>query len=123
MIHHGFDVFAQSSDYEGTPNSVLEAMALETPLVATAAGGTAEIVEDRVHGLIVSCGDVAGLADAIDRTLCEPAETSRRVAQARRRVETTLSFAARVAAVERIYADLAVRFRRPAVGRLTERSA
>jgi glycosyltransferase involved in cell wall biosynthesis len=122
-LHHGFDVFAQSSDYEGTPNSVLEAMALETPLVATAAGGTAEIVEDRVHGLIVSCGDVDGLADAIDRTLRDPDETSRRVARARRQVETALSFDARVDAVERIYAELALRFRRPAVGRLTERSA
>jgi glycosyltransferase involved in cell wall biosynthesis len=122
-IHHGFDVFAQSSDYEGTPNAVLEAMAMETPLVATAAGGTAEIVEDRVHGLIVSCGDVDGLTDAIERTLCEPVQTSRRVARARRRVEPTLSCDARVAAVERIYAELAVRFRRPAVGHLTERSA
>jgi glycosyltransferase involved in cell wall biosynthesis len=122
-LHHGFDVFAQSSDYEGTPNSVLEAMALETPLVATSAGGTAEIVEDQVHGLIVSCGDVDGLADAIDRTLREPDETSRRVSRARRRVETALSFSTRVDAVERIYAELALRFRRPVVGRLTERSA
>ena len=122
-LHHGFNVFAQSSDYEGTPNSVLEAMALETPLVATSAGGTAEIVEGGVHGLIVPCGDVDGLTDAIDRTLLEPDETSRRVSRARNRVETTLSFDARVDAVERIYAELAIRFRRPVVGRLTERSA
>src|SRR4051812_31642772 len=91
-LHHGFNVFAQSSDYEGTPNAVLEAMALENPLVATSAGGTSEIVEDGVHGLIVPCGDVAGLAAAIERTLREPDETSRRVARARVRVETTLSF-------------------------------
>jgi glycosyltransferase involved in cell wall biosynthesis len=122
-LHHGFDVYAQSSDYEGTPNSVLEAMALETPVVATAAGGTAEIVEDQVHGLIVSCGDVDGLTDAIDRTLREPDETSRRVSRARRQIETARSFSTRVDAVERIYAELALRFRRPAVGRLTERSA
>jgi glycosyltransferase involved in cell wall biosynthesis len=122
-LHHGFNLFAQSSDYEGTPNSVLEAMALENAVVATSAGGTSEIVEDGVHGLIVSCGDVAGLADAIDRTLREPVQTSGRVARARVRVETTLSFAARVAAVERIYAELADRFRRPIAARLTERSA
>ena len=122
-LHHAFNVFAQSSDYEGTPNAVLEAMALETPLVATSAGGTAEIVEDGVHGLIVACGDVDGLADAIDRTLLEPGETSQRVSRARHRVETTLSFDGRVAAVEGIYAELAARFRRPVVGRLTERSA
>src|SRR5207253_1747453 len=51
-VHHASDLFVQSSDYEGTSNAVLEAMALETPVVATAAGGTAEIVADNVHGLI-----------------------------------------------------------------------
>ena len=40
LLHHAFDVFVQSSDYEGTPNAVLEAMAFETPIVATRAGGT-----------------------------------------------------------------------------------
>ena len=45
-FHHAFDLFVQSSDYEGTPNAVLEAMAFETPIVATAAGGTAELVRD-----------------------------------------------------------------------------
>jgi hypothetical protein len=76
-----------------------------------------------VHGLIVSCGDVAGLSGAIDRTLREPEETSRRVARARVRVETTLSFDARIDAVERIYTELAIRFRPPIAGHLTERSA
>jgi glycosyltransferase involved in cell wall biosynthesis len=122
-LHHAFNVFAQSSDYEGTPNSVLEAMAFETPLVATAAGGTAEIVEDGVHGLIVSCGDVDGLAAAMERTLVEPEATAQRVARARHRVETTSSFDERVAAVERIYIELAARFRRPVDRHPLEQSA
>jgi glycosyltransferase involved in cell wall biosynthesis len=105
-LHHAFDVFAQSSDYEGTPNSVLEAMALETPIVATAAGGTAEIAEDERHGLIVPCGDVSALAVAIERTIDEPVRAAARVVLARRRVETTLSFGARVACIERIYREL-----------------
>jgi glycosyltransferase involved in cell wall biosynthesis len=121
-LHHGFNVFAQSSDYEGTPNSVLEAMALETPVVATSAGGTAEIVENGVHGLIVPCGDVNRLTEAIERTLLEPEATARRVSHARSRVETTLSFDERVAAVEGIYAELAERFPRR-IDRLTERVA
>src|SRR3954452_24450550 len=121
-LHHGFNVFAQSSDYEGTPNAVLEAMALENAVVATSAGGTSEIIEDGVHGLIVPCGDVAGLAHAIDRSLRHPKATAGRVAHARLRVETTLSFDARVDAVERIYAELAIRFRRPIAAQLTERS-
>lgn len=106
-LHHAFDLFVQSSDYEGTPNAVLEAMAFETPLVATDAGGTAELVEDGVHGLIVAPGDAPALAAAIQRAIDDPAGAAGRAAAARRRIETDLSFQARMAAVERIYDSVA----------------
>ncbi|HMF97778.1 MAG TPA: glycosyltransferase [Vicinamibacterales bacterium] len=122
-LHHGLDVFVQSSDYEGTSNAVLEAMALETPIVATAAGGTAEMIEHGMHGLVVPCGDPIPLAAAISQTLLDSQATAKRVAEARRRVETTLSFDERVATVERIYADLAGMFPRPARPPLAERCA
>src|SRR6185436_20730443 len=93
--------------------SVLEAMALETPLVATAAGGTAEIAEDGVHGLVVPCGSAPALAGAIERALLDTDGNADRVVRARRRVETTLSFDHRLAAVEAMYGELAVRFPRP----------
>jgi glycosyltransferase involved in cell wall biosynthesis len=121
-LHHALDLFVQSSDYEGTSNAVLEAMALETPVVATAAGGTAEMIEHGVHGLVVRCGDALELATAMSQTLLQPAVRAARVAAARARVETTLSFDERVATVERIYADLAEIFPRPA-GRRLERCA
>ena len=113
-LHHALDIFVQSSDYEGTSNAVLEAMALETPIVATAAGGTAEMIESGVHGLVVGCGDAIELATAMSQTLLEPRARAARVVRARERVETVLSFDERVATVERIYADLAETFRRPA---------
>jgi len=122
-LHHALNVFVQSSDYEGTSNAVLEAMALETPIVATSAGGTAELIENGVHGLVVGCGDALGLATAISQTVLQPKATAARVAGARQRVETTLSFDERVAAVERIYAELAAMFPRPAGPRLAERCA
>jgi glycosyltransferase involved in cell wall biosynthesis len=109
-LHHAFDVFVQASDYEGTPNSVLEAMALETPVVATAAGGTAELIADDRDGLIVALGDTAGLVRGIDRTITDKDATRERVWRARQRVETTLSFDQRLAAVERIYLELAARY-------------
>jgi glycosyltransferase involved in cell wall biosynthesis len=122
-LHHALDLFVQSSDYEGTSNAVLEAMALETAVVATAAGGTAEMIEHGVHGLVVRCGDALELATAMSQTLLQPQARAARIAAARARVETTLSFDERVASVERIYADLAEMFSRPAGPELAERCA
>jgi len=105
-LHHAFDLFVQSSDYEGTPNAVLEAMALETPIVATSAGGSAEIVRDRIDGLIVRPGDVPALTAAIREAIGGGDATADRVRSARHRVETDLSFDTRMRSVEAIYVDL-----------------
>jgi glycosyltransferase involved in cell wall biosynthesis len=105
-LHHAFDLFVQSSDYEGTPNSVLEAMALQTPIVATDVGGTAELVTDRVHGLIVRRNDVEALRGAIELAIVDRTSRLTRVAAARRRVESDLSFERRMQRVEAVYDDL-----------------
>jgi glycosyltransferase involved in cell wall biosynthesis len=68
----GFEIFVLSSTHEGTPNSVLEAMALGKPVVATRAGGTAEVVQDGVTGLLVSPRDPAALAHALLYVLRHP---------------------------------------------------
>jgi glycosyltransferase involved in cell wall biosynthesis len=106
-LHHAFDCYVQSSATEGTSNSVLEAMAMETPVAATDVGGTRELITDQVHGLIVPPNDVNALALAIDRTLSDPVGTAARVSAARRRVEGELSFDHRMQCVESIYEDLA----------------
>ena len=105
-VHLALDLFVQSSDYEGTPNSVLEAMAMETPIVATDAGGTSELVIDSQHGRIIRSGDVEALTAAIRAAFAERSETARMVVSARRRVENELSFEARVRRVERIYLEM-----------------
>jgi glycosyltransferase involved in cell wall biosynthesis len=106
-LHHAFDLFAQSSEYEGTPNAVLEAMAMETPIVATEAGGTAELVHDGQHGRIIPIGRAAALIAAIQSALATPAATRAMAEQARRRVEGELSFENRVRRVEAIYEEMA----------------
>jgi glycosyltransferase involved in cell wall biosynthesis len=108
-IHHAFDLLVQSSDYEGTPNAVLEAMAMETPIVATDVGGTRELVHDGVHALLTSAGDANALAEAIEATVSYPGVTAQRVAAARRRVEAELSFEARHRALEAVYLELAAK--------------
>ena len=96
----------QSSDYEGTPNAVLEAMALESPIVATGAGGTAELALDGLHGVIVPPGDARILADAITSTLADPRAARRRARAARLRIERELSFDARMQRLETIYEEM-----------------
>jgi glycosyltransferase involved in cell wall biosynthesis len=105
-LHNAFDLFVQSSEYEGTPNAVLEAMAMETPIVATDVGGTRELAEHDVHALIVPRPDPGLLADAIERALADPDGRRARAAAARRRVETELSFETRTRRLEGIYREL-----------------
>jgi glycosyltransferase involved in cell wall biosynthesis len=104
--YHAFDLLVQSSDYEGTPNAVLEAMAFEVPIVATAAGGTAEIVRDGVDGRIVPIGRVDLLIRDVTRALEDPAGTTAMAQQARLRVEGELSFETRVRRIEGIYSEM-----------------
>jgi glycosyltransferase involved in cell wall biosynthesis len=106
VLHHAFDAFVQGSDYEGTPNAVLEAMAFETPIVATDVGGTRELVTDGTHGLLVRPGSPADLAVALHRLLSDRAATRDRTRAARQRIEGELSFRARMRAVERVYEAL-----------------
>lgn len=106
-LHHVFDAFVQSSDYEGTPNAVLEAMALETAVIATDAGGTREICRDRVEGTIVPRNDMAALASAIVRTMTDADARTLQVRRARDRVERELTFDHRVKALDHLYSTLA----------------
>ncbi len=105
-LYQAFDVFVQSSEYEGTPNAVLEAMALETPIVATDVGGTAELAFPGAHALIVPARDVSALSQAIGAILQHPAAARMRAAAARTRVETDLSFDARTRRLEAIYSKM-----------------
>ncbi len=54
---------------EGLPVVIMEAMALERPVITTYVAGIPELVRDGVDGLLVPAGDAAALADAIERTL------------------------------------------------------
>jgi len=63
------DLFVLSSDFEGMPNALLEAMASGLPCVATGVGGVLEIVEHERTGLLVPPGDPEALAWAISRLI------------------------------------------------------
>jgi len=91
---------------EGLPNTVLEAMVAGVPVVATRVGGTAEVVDDGVTGLLVPPGDAAALAKAIEQLLAEP-ESARRLGRAgRQRVIQEFSLERMVRQTEQLYLRL-----------------
>ncbi len=77
------DVLVLPSLYEGLPNVVLEAMRFRKPVVATAAPGTTEVVQDGETGLLVPMKAPTALARAI-RTVLEDAGLARRLGEAGR---------------------------------------
>ena len=70
------DILVQPSDTEGTPRSVVEAMAHQVPVVATDVGDVADVVEHGHCGELVPPGDDRVLARAISRLLDDPAYTA-----------------------------------------------
>lgn len=75
-----------STRHEGTPQVILQAMFAGCPVVATRTGGIPGIVEHGVTGLLAEPGDSASLAGAIEHTLRNAQEASRRAGQALRYV-------------------------------------
>ena len=64
-LHQFLDVSVLCSLSEGFPNSIIEAMAAGTPVVATPVGGVTDAISHGVTGMIVPLGDPASLADML----------------------------------------------------------
>jgi len=81
------DLFVLSSDKEGLPLVLGEAMAYGVPCIATAVGGNSEIVSHGQTGLLVKPRSPEQLAEAIEYLLAHPEERYRMGANALRRVQ------------------------------------
>ena len=72
-------LFVLSSDYEGIPNALIEAMSVGVPCISTdcSPGGAAELITNRTNGLLVEAGNVEALAQAMEYMLKNPDEAER----------------------------------------------
>jgi len=97
------DLFVLSSREEGIPNALLEAMAAGRPAVATAVGGTPEVLTDGVTGWLVPASAPEALADALADALRRPDEAARRGRAARATAERDMSIDAMARRHEAFY--------------------
>ncbi len=102
------DLFVLPSLWEGLPNVILEAMAVGLPVVATAVGGTPELVVDGSTGCLVPPSNPAALAKAIGDLLAQPAQRQQMGAAGRVRVEQQFTIQRMVQATEALYGRLLV---------------
>lgn len=99
-------VFVLPSYSEGLPMGVLEAMAYRLPVIATPVGGVPGAVRDGQEGLLVAAGDVAQLAEALDRVLADPNFASRLGSAGRLRAEQFYGADVVIKRLGEIYASL-----------------
>ena len=86
-IYPTADIFVLSSDYEGIPNVVLEAMAAGLPIVATRVGSVADVCQHGEAGFLVAPEDETGLVEALVRLVRQPQLRREMGARARARAE------------------------------------
>ena len=103
----GLDLFVMSSVTEGLGTSLLDAMAASKAIVATAAGGIPEVVEDGVTGLLVPPRDSAAMAAAIVRLAADPALREQMGRAGLARAREHFSVERMIAATLAVYADVA----------------
>jgi len=108
-VYAAMDVFVLSSHDEGMSNAILEAMALEKPVVATDVGGTGEVVLHGQTGLLVPAKDPPALAAAIADILDQPERARAMGVLGRRVVEERFSAQSMVRQMEQLYLDLMAR--------------
>lgn len=102
----GLDLAVSSSHTEGLPVAVLEAQAAGVAVVATAVGGTPEVVQTFQTGFLVPPGDAAAIASRILMLRADDETRSRVARQARQRVRDEFSFAVQAARYQELFARL-----------------
>ncbi len=102
-LYEAMDLFALSSLREALPNVLLEAMAMDVPVVATRIAGIPGLITDGENGLLVEPGNARQLAAALVRLLRDDSLRADLQKAARLTIETRYSFAGRIRKIQAIY--------------------
>lgn len=108
------DVVTLPSFTEGLPNVALEASAAGVPVVATAVGGTPEVVADGVSGLLVPSGSPEQLTEALSQLLSDATLRTKLGAGGRHRMRAEFTFEAQAAKYAELFERLTHRTMRKA---------
>jgi glycosyltransferase involved in cell wall biosynthesis len=108
------DLFVLPSRAEGMSNALLEAMAAARPVVATAVGGTSEVLDADRTGVLVRPDDPEALAAAVLGLLAEPVRCARLGAAARQAVEDRFGARRMISRLEELYTERLAARERPA---------
>jgi len=102
-LYEALDLFVLSSLREGLPNVVLEAMAMETPVLATRVAGIPRLIQDGVNGMLIDSGSVEQLTDSIAKLFKDATLRARIVAAGRQTVVEHFNFASRMTKIQALY--------------------
>lgn len=100
------DIFVLSSEREGLPNALIEAMACGLPVVATEIGGVTDLIVHGESGLLVPAGDASALEEGIMRHLSQPEHARRMASAAEATVRKRLAWPQIVTRYASLYAEL-----------------
>jgi glycosyltransferase involved in cell wall biosynthesis len=103
LLFQAMDLFVLSSLREGLPNVVLEALAVQVPVVATRIAGVPSLIRDGHNGLLVEPDNVDQLAAAVERLIGDAALRARMALAGRRTVEESYSFEVRMQKIRAVY--------------------
>ena len=102
-LARGFDVAVNSSTFEGSSLAILEYMATARPIVATAVGGTPDLLGDT--GRLVPASDAPALAEAVADLLCDPPTAAALGLRALERQRAEFDIDVQVSRLEALYGE------------------
>ncbi len=97
------DIYLMTSEFEGLPIALLEAMSMECAIVTTDAGGIKEVIRNNVDGFTIPVSDWKNLYQPLSYLIENPFEIQSWGAKARKRVEESFSIKTMVEQTEKLY--------------------